>query len=210
MSFGYIGDTSTSVKQKVKNKGILTTQESFDLERQGFLGGSLELIQSQTISSNVANLDFDNIKEDIFDIHFLVCKNVSIATDNQQLGLRFKVGGTVDSDNDYQRGVFTIAGDGGVDDSRDSNINSMMITFNQGNAAREKGHAYLYLYNLGNSAKYSFVSMMSTNLNNGGTFKGQYGGFVYDQTATVNGLSFIMTNGSNIAGGTYEIFGLKQ
>ena len=31
MSFGYIGDTSTSVKQKVKNKGILTTQESFDL-----------------------------------------------------------------------------------------------------------------------------------------------------------------------------------
>ena len=33
MSFGYIGDTSTSVKQQVKNKGILTTQESFDLER---------------------------------------------------------------------------------------------------------------------------------------------------------------------------------
>ena len=50
MSFGYIGDTSTSVKQQVKNKGILTTQESFDLERQGFLGGSLELIEEQTVS----------------------------------------------------------------------------------------------------------------------------------------------------------------
>ena len=49
MSFGYIGDTSTSVKQQVKNKGILSTQESFDLERQGFLGGSLELIQSQNL-----------------------------------------------------------------------------------------------------------------------------------------------------------------
>ena len=36
MSFGYIGDTSTSVNQKVKNKGILSIQENFDLERQGF------------------------------------------------------------------------------------------------------------------------------------------------------------------------------
>ena len=34
MSFGYIGDTSTSVKQQVKNKGILTTQDSFDLEQR--------------------------------------------------------------------------------------------------------------------------------------------------------------------------------
>ena len=51
MSFGYIGDTSTSVKQQVKNKGILTTQESFDLERQGFLGGSLKHISTTSFSS---------------------------------------------------------------------------------------------------------------------------------------------------------------
>ena len=38
MSFGYIGDTPTKVNQKVKNTGILSISEAFDLERQGFLG----------------------------------------------------------------------------------------------------------------------------------------------------------------------------
>ena len=69
MSFGYIGDTSTSVKQQVKNKGILTTQESFDLERQGFLGGSLELIEEQTVSS-VTDVDFTSIQQNRYDVHF--------------------------------------------------------------------------------------------------------------------------------------------
>ena len=74
MSFGYIGDTSTSVKQQVKNKGILTTQESFDLERQGFLGGSLELIEEQTFSTSVANIDFTSIQENKYDVHFMSAK----------------------------------------------------------------------------------------------------------------------------------------
>ena len=77
MSFGYIGDTSTSVKQKVKNKGILTTQESFDLERQGFLGGSLELIESQTVTGS-AGLEFTNIKEDVYDVHLIKFHSVHL------------------------------------------------------------------------------------------------------------------------------------
>ena len=76
MSFGYIGDTSTSVKQQVKNKGILTTQESFDLERQGFLGGSLELIQEENYSTNVASVDFLSIKENIHYLYLLLNNKV--------------------------------------------------------------------------------------------------------------------------------------
>ena len=91
MSFGYIGDTSTSVKQQVKNKGILTTQESFDLERQGFLGGSLEFIQSQSFSSTVTAIDFTSIKEDVYDVHFLTCSNFKTASDAFALGEIFKL-----------------------------------------------------------------------------------------------------------------------
>ena len=138
MSFGYIGDTSTSVKQKVKNKGILTTQESFDLERQGFLGGSLELIETQTISSDTAQVDFTNIKGALYDVHLLQAENIKNATDDQQFAFRLSVGGTFDTDNDYQRSIFTISADGGTDDSRDSNINNIFFTLNQGNATNEK------------------------------------------------------------------------
>ena len=77
MSFGYIGDTSTSVKQQVKNKGILTTQESFDLERQGFLGGTLELIQSQTFSST-QTIDFSSIQGAKYDV--MVAQLIDVQT----------------------------------------------------------------------------------------------------------------------------------
>ncbi len=102
MSFGYIGDTSTSVKQQVKNKGILTTQESFDLERQGFLGGSLELIEEQTVSSASA-VDFTSIKEDIFDVHFLSVSNMqNSAGSNSSVLVRLYEGGVLESASVYQ------------------------------------------------------------------------------------------------------------
>ena len=58
MSFGYIGDTPTKVNQKVKNTGILSISEAFALERQGFLGGSLELILIQN-GKNIHSTSLD-------------------------------------------------------------------------------------------------------------------------------------------------------
>ena len=71
MSFGYIGDTPTKVNQKVKNTGILSISEAFDLERQGFLGGSLELINTVSFSSVTSTIDFTNIQENIYDVHLV-------------------------------------------------------------------------------------------------------------------------------------------
>jgi len=210
MSFGYIGDTSTSVKQQVKNKGILTTQESFDLERQGFLGGSLELIETQTITSDTAQVDFTNIKGSLYDVHVLQAINIKNATDDQQFAFRLSVGGTFDTDNDYQRTIFTLSADGGTDDSRDSNINNVFFTLNQGNATDEKGNGYAIFYNLHNSSKYSFINIHTTTINVNGVYKMNYGGGVYDQVASVDGIRIFMSNGSNIASGVFNLYGYKE
>ena len=66
MSYGYVGDTSTSIKQQVKNAGVLSVSDVLDLEGKGQLGGSLELIEEQTVSS-VTTVDFLTIKENKFD-----------------------------------------------------------------------------------------------------------------------------------------------
>lgn len=210
MSFGYIGDTSTSVKQQVKNKGILTTQESFDLERQGFLGGSLELIETQTISSDTSAVDFDTLKTTKYNVHVLHAKNIKNATDDQQFAFRFKVGGTVDTDNDYQRAIFTLSADGGSDDSRDGNINNIFFTLNQGNATNEKGNGFAYFYNLGQSGTMSFVNIHTTTINVNGKYKMNFGGGCYDQSAVVDGIRIFMSNGSNIASGVFSLFGVKE
>ena len=69
MSFGYLGDTSTKIKQQVKNQGVISISEAYELEKAGHLGGSLELIQEQNYSTDVASVDFLSIKENKYDVH---------------------------------------------------------------------------------------------------------------------------------------------
>jgi hypothetical protein len=208
MPFGYIGQNQT--KQQVKNSGVLSSFDISLLEKNGQASGSLELIETQTISSNTAAVDFTNIKGSQYDVHFLEAINIKNATDNQQFAIRMSVGGTFDTDNDYQRAIFTISADGNTDESRDSNINQIFFTLNQGNATNEKGNGHAYFYNLHNSSKMSFVTLQTTTINVNGWYKQNFGGGVYDQTASVDGIRICMSNGSNIASGVFKLYGIKQ
>ena len=203
----YLGTQPNDVK---KNTGLYTPSEILQLEKDGHWGGSLELIESQTISSDTAQVDFTNIKGAKYDVHMLQASNIKNATDNQQFAIRMSVGGTFDTDNDYQRAIFTMSGDGGTDESRNSNINNIFFTLNQGNATNEKGNGYAYFYNLHNSSKMSFVTLQTTTINVNGQYKMNFGGGVYDQTASVDGIRIFMSNGSNIASGVFNLYGVKQ
>ena len=207
MAFSYVGNFPN---QQVSNSGVLSLDDLNNLESTGELGGSLELIETQTISSDTAQVDFTNIKGAKYDIHFLQAENIKNATDDQQFAFRLSVGGTFDTDNDYQRAIFTISADGGSAESRDSNINNIFFTLNQGNATNEKGNGYAYFYNLHNSSKMSYVTLQTTTINVNGYYKTNFGGGVYDQTASVDGIRIFMSNGSNIASGVFNLYGIKQ
>lgn len=207
MPYGYLGQTPN---QQVKNSGVFSVGDAKALTDVGQLGGSLELIQSQTISSNTAQVDFTNIKGAKYDVHLLQASNIKNATDDQQFAIRMSVGGTFDTDNDYQRAIFTLSADSGSDESRDSNINNIFFTLNQGNATNEKGNGYAYFYNLHNSLTKSFVTLQTTTINVNGWYKQNYGAGVYDQTASVDGIRICMSNGSNIASGVFNLYGVKQ
>jgi len=203
----YLGTQPNDIK---KNTGLYTPSEILQLEKDGHWGGSLELIESQTISSNTAQVDFTNIKGAKYDVHLLQASNIRNASDDQQFAIRFSVGGTFDTDNDYQRAIFTIGGDTNSDESRDANINNIFFTIHQGNATNEKGNGYAYFYNLHNSSKMSFVTLQTTTINVNGVYKMNFGGGVYDQTASVDGIRIFMSNGSNIASGVFNLYGVKQ
>ena len=74
MSFGYIGDISTKIKQQVKNEGILSVTELLELEKDGFLGGSFELIEQSQIIQVLQStaIDFTSItRSNIYDVHLV-------------------------------------------------------------------------------------------------------------------------------------------
>ena len=110
MPFGYIGQNQT--KQKVKNSGVLSSFDVSLLEKKGQAGGSLELIESQTISSTVAQVDFTSIKENLYDVHLLVLKKMTTENDNKRVTLRFFESGTIETASVYHHSSFVLEAGG--------------------------------------------------------------------------------------------------
>ena len=213
MSFGYIGDTSTSVKQQVKNKGILTTQESFDLERQGFLGGSLELIEEQTVSG-VSTVDFTSIQEQKYDVHFLTFNNVTpTVTGSSYHNVRFSNdgGSTYENSTNYdyanQYGG-TSAGDfNELKSATATEIGDIFLV--TGTDTEIAGNGYMYFYNLGNSSKYSFTTHQTmTQINSSSSYM-YFGGGVYHIAETINAIRWF-SDSSRTFNGNFKLYGVKQ
>jgi len=66
------------------NKGIFNPKDIYDLTRADKYTnyGQLELIETQTASS-VSSINFTDIKEDIYNVHFLTFNNQLFADDRQ-------------------------------------------------------------------------------------------------------------------------------
>jgi hypothetical protein len=208
MSFGYIGDTSTSVKQQVKNKGILTTQESFDLERQGFLGGSLELLQ-EVNASGTSSIEFTSIQEEIFDVHFMTlsldCTGGSGATFYTLQFFEDGIG--YETASVYQFALQDGKTSGTFAETNTTSTSSLSVAFFSG-LTSPTINSYQYFYNLGNSSKYSFQTMHSFSDDN--TADGfRFGGGVLPQASKVTGIK-LLANGTTTSTGTVKLYGVKQ
>ena len=98
MPFGYIGQNQT--KQQVKNSGVLSSFDISLLEKKGQAGGSLELIQTQTISSG-STMSFTSIKETKYDVHVLQAKNCESSSANTSIAVRL----SNDGGSSYEAGT---------------------------------------------------------------------------------------------------------
>ena len=210
MPYGYVGDISDKIKQSKKNNGVLNVNEIADLENEGNWGGSLELIEEQTISSDTSQVDFTSIKQDIYDVHLLYIINAQSDTDNRDFALRVSTSGTFQTGSDYHRALFELNSANSSTESRTSSASQMDITQHTGNATNEKANAYVYIYGAGNSSSMTFCTSHSTTRDNGGNFKLIFGGGAYDQAGEVDGFRIFMDSNGDIASGVFRLFGVKQ
>ena len=72
MPYGYSGVTPN---QKVKNTGVFSVNDINALVESGNWGGSLELLQEQSITSSTASMIFSTMKESTYDVHLLTYVN---------------------------------------------------------------------------------------------------------------------------------------
>jgi len=184
--------------------------------RFGLLGGvadlgKLELIETQTVS-NVTYLDFTNIKEDIYTAHFLTLTNYQNSTNADDCIIQLIESGTVETASVYYNGYQEASSSNRFDEYRSTGDNKLFSLTLSGNSASRSGNGYMYLYNAGNSSKYTFgtfhsVGDYSTILGHSVAY---FGGGVLPQTSTVDGIRIASRYYTNTSSFTASLYGIAE
>ena len=204
MPYGIIGDAP---KQVVKNSGVYSVQDIESIKADGHWGGSMELIESQTVSG-VSSVIFDEIQESKYDTHFLQANNYQPAG-NDFLGMRFYESGTIEDQAVYQHalqyGYLPHTSSGAFGANQSTGVSYLRYLPNETSTSTRSGQGYCYIYNAGNSSKYTFYNQQTM----GHDFF-WFGGGVLPQASTVDGINIYGASAGSNFSGTFKLYGVKQ
>ena len=209
MPYGYTGALPNQIKN---NSGVFSVADITDLTAKGQAGGSLELIEEQTYSSTVSVVDFLNIKEDIYDVHYMTFSNMQTAGDNQDvLNFRFFESGVLESASVYFQSSQTTSAISGLEayERRSQSASAINYLFGTGTATGEQAVGSAFFYNLGNSSLYSLMTASFMGLSSGNLPMQSFGGANLPQASTVDGIR-VMKNTGNYADFTIRLYGIKE
>ena len=184
----------------------------------GLLGGvvdpgKLELIETQTISG-VNSVEFTNIKEDIYNVHFLTINNFNQNGGNN-FGMRFLLsndGGSSYETSNYQMAYFEITPDGSTSENRSTSrahFQNTIVSLDRDTSPRSVGGGYYYMYNAGDSSKYTFQTN-HTMSGAGAVIGASFGNAVYTVAETINAFKFDDFGSSYSLWGTFSLYGIKE
>jgi len=203
MPYGYLGQTPN---QQVKNSGVFSVGDAKALTDVGQLGGSLELIEEQTFSNSSA--DFVSLKENKYDVLKFEFVDLTVGTDED---LYFRVsndnGSSFIAGTDYQYASQRGYADGTFTEKRATGQSKVYVAGKVD--ANDLMSGYMYLYNAGNTNKYTFATFHTTYFGTT-SYAMQFGGLVYANAEIINGVRFGFTTSLNSLTGTIKLYGVKQ
>ncbi len=211
MSFGYLGDTSTKIKQQVKNNGVISVNENLDLVSKGHASGSLELINTYTVSGSTTNIDLTSLQESKYGVHQITYDlRWGSGVNNEYLALRVSNDGGSSFENSGYDNAMQYFGVTNSFGSLNGTNESEFQDIAYGDAA-DYIHGYIYCYNLGDSSKYSFFTSHSSPTYESSGAWGYFGGGVYTTAETINAIRLFAKGASGgFDDGTVKLFGVKQ
>ena len=194
------------------NKGVLTPNQIIELDNQNKFTkyGQLELIQTQEITSAQTYIDFTNIKEDEYNVHFITWNNVHPQTDSKTLTLRLSDdGGTSYESANYEVAFININASASFNATGSSSNTFMYCSTSVGTGTGECANGYAYLYHLGDGGKESFNTFQNSDLQAAPTLQTFVGSQIYNQTSIINAFRFGTSDGSSTWTGDFSVYGLR-
>jgi hypothetical protein len=183
--------------------------------RFGLLGGvadlaSLELIETITASGG-ATIDFTSIQESTYNVHLLTFVNVQPSSGNDVAGIRLYESGTLETASVYQYAIQSNNTDPSFTEIKSTADSKIRFLGGYSTNFNFTGNGYVYFYNLGDSSKYSFCTLMNTTGTNGNDYNSMFGSGVLPQTSTVDGIRlFNYFASGNFDEGVFSLYGIAE
>ena len=207
--YGYIPKAPTQSFRN--NDGVFSVNDVKNLIDEGkwTTYGQLELIETQTVSG-VSAINFTSIKESTYNVHFLTYSNTTLASGNNQIGMRFYDSGTLETSTVYQWALERAEGSSFSEQRSTGYAELPVVWYALGTNTGANANGYAYLYNLGNSYTYSSMSSQSQGwYYNDGTGM-SFGGGVLPQQSIVDGIQIAYYGGTVNISGTFSLYGIKE
>jgi len=178
--------------------------------RFGLLGGvadlgKLELIETQT-ANNVNFLDFTSIQESTYNVHFVTVTNLQATGSSTSAYVQLFESGVIETGSVYQYAY------------QEQDLGTATVTENKSTSATTIGidydfdpatprNNYFYLYNAGDSSKYTF-STWHSNQPFTSSMTMFFGSGVMPYTSTVDGIRINVNTGTLT--GQASLYGIKE
>tara|TARA_Y100000401_G_C8232521_1_gene178818 strand:+ start:99 stop:680 length:582 start_codon:yes stop_codon:yes gene_type:complete len=191
----------------MSNSGVFDVNDiRYLMDYQQWSGvGTLELIQTQVADGTSATLDFTSIQQSTYNVHLVTFTDMEVAVDGDRIKMRFFENGTVESAGVYHYATQQ-GSPSGFNESRSTSANDLPTIKNTGTDARSNSNGYTYIYNAGDSSKYTFNTYHSTTTDTSLHYFMWFGSGVLPQASTVDGLRFFSS--ANITG-SISLYGIK-
>ena len=205
--YGYVG-VDIPAQSFGSNKGVFNPAEINDLvaNNQWTSFGQLELIQTQVADGTSTYLDFTNIKQDIYNVHFVTFSNIQWGTADTFKARVSNDNGATFIASGYYSGQLTGGSTGSFSEATRTNYSEFdRILQNQANIPH---NGYCYFYNLGDSTKYNTMTQHTLNWA-GGVFQFKYGSQLSNSLTSINALRFFTSTYNILSGATISLYGIR-
>lgn len=174
--------------------------------------GQLDLLLTQTVSSNVSTVNFTDIDGygQFYQVFMVTMTDITIEHDNKLLGLEFLSNGTASGTNYQVAGVASYY-NGTFNDVKGTSYPALRLTDNVGNGTNEVVNGYFYIYDALDSQKYSYISYHGNFQSNSNVTGTEFGVGCLPETRYDNGLRFHpdQNGSSNFTGGIFSLYGVR-
>lgn len=170
--------------------------------------GSMTLLQTQTVSSAVAQVDFTS-NLGTYDTVKIIWSGVTAATDDVSLRLRV----STDGGSSYLTSTYKGSGEyiysGGSNDTYGNETSTHILGGNYGNGSTESISGFVELNNLASTSLHKTIQSFSNGVHDTGNGLGAWFVSTVEQTSAVDGLRIYFTSG-NITAGKFSLYGIER